>query len=200
MKWQEAFFNMNIGQIAITMVGFCMALGTVTPAGAVSHTMHQVQSEHPFLYKGLYPSWSAMTPEQGLKDARQALADARRQVEELCKVTPEQANYDNVFGAYEKLNADVDQVGSLLYHMSSVVDNPELRKTQEALIPEMTAFSSALIGNEKLWHVIKTAAAQPWVKELSPARQRFVQQIPWNSLLLESLLLSVVNLPQIVRK
>lgn len=177
MKWKEAFFNMNIGQIAITMVGCCVALGTVTPANAISHTMHQVQSEHPFLYKGLYPSWSAMTPEQGLKDARQALADARRQVEELCKVTPEQANYDNVFGAYEKLNADVDQVGSLLYHMSSVVDNPELRKTQEALIPEMTAFSSELIGNEQLWHVIKTAAAQSWVKELSPARQRFVQQV-----------------------
>ena len=170
-------FNMNIRQIAITMVGCCLALGTVTPASAVSHTMHQVKSEHPFLYEGLYPSWSAMTPEQALKDARQALTEARRQVEELCNVTPEQANYDNVFAAFEKLNADVDQVGTLLYHMSSVVDNPELRKAQEALIPEMTAFSSELIGNEKLWQVIKAAAAQPWVKELSPARQRFVKQV-----------------------
>ena len=168
---------MNIRQIAITMVGCCVALGAVTPAGAVTSTMQQVQSEHPFLYKGLYPSWSAMTPEQGLIDARYALAEARRQVEELCNITPEQANYDNVFGAYEQLNADVDQIGSFLYHMSSVVDNPALRKTQEELIPEMTAFSSELIGNEKLWQVIKTAAAQPWVKELSPARQRFVQQI-----------------------
>lgn len=168
---------MKIRQTLCALAGCCMLMGNISAAAAVTSTMQQVQSEHPFLYEGLYPSWSAMTPAQGLIDARYALAEARRQVDELCRITPEQANYDNVFGAYEKLNANVDQVGSFLHHMSSVVDNPELRKAQEELIPEMTAFSSDLIGNEKLWQVIKTAAAQPWVKELSPARQRFVQQI-----------------------
>ncbi len=168
---------MKIKQILITLIGCCTMISTVHQAAGITATMQQVRSEHPFLYDGLYPSWSAMTPEQGLKDARYALQQARARIAELCKISPEQANYDNVFAAYERLNEEVDQVGSFLYHMSAVVDSPELRKAQEELIPEMTAFSAEIIANEKLWQVIKQASAQPWVKELSPAKQRFIQQI-----------------------
>ncbi len=168
---------MRIKQLFIALAGCCTILSSMQQAVAGNSTVQQIHSEHPFLYAGLYPSWSAMTPQQGLKDARCALAQARQRIAELCRITPEQATYDNVFAAYEQLNEEVDQVSSLLYHMASVVDSPELREAQKTLTPELTAFSAEIIANEKLWQVIKQAAAQPWVKELSPAKQRFIQQI-----------------------
>ncbi len=132
---------------------------------------------HPFLSRELYPAWSQMTAERGLADARLALAQAREQMKNIRALAPDETTFENVFAAYERMTDDLDRVGGYLSHLSSVMDNPALRKVQEELIPEMSAFSSEIISDETLWQVIRSAAAQPWVKELSAEKQRFVQQV-----------------------
>ena len=56
-------------------------------------------------------------------------------------------------------------------------DSPEVRAAMEEVTPEMAEFSSSITSNDRLWSVIRQAATQPWVRQLSPARQRFVQEV-----------------------
>ncbi len=131
---------------------------------------------HPFYQDKPYPAWSQMTAAQGLADVRAGMELARERIAAICRVQPQEATFENTFLALNLAADELSQAQSYLHHLSSVMDNEELRRVQEELIPELTAFDAELTANGQLWSVIKTAAAQPWVKELSPAKQRFVQQ------------------------
>ncbi len=134
-------------------------------------------ASHPFYQWDMYPRWSHMTAEQAVKDARRGMKLAQERIDAICRVTPAESCYENTFGAFELAAEEMDLTGSLLHHLSSTMDSPEFRAAQETLMPEMSAFSSSVIANEKLWAVISDAAQQPWVRDLSPAKQRFVQQV-----------------------
>ncbi|MBQ2380690.1 MAG: M3 family metallopeptidase [Akkermansia sp.] len=161
---------------ALSGLSMLQAEETVQAVAAVEQQAVQQQAEHPYFQDKPYPAWSKMTPEQGIRDTRAALALARERIAAVCRVTPEQATFENTFLALNLASDELGQAQGYMHHLSSVMDNEELRQAQESLIPELTAFDAAILANEKLWEVIKNAAAQPWVKELSPAKQRFVQQ------------------------
>ena len=144
---------------------------------AESRSAEQTTASHPFFEPTLYPAWSRMTPQQALTDIRAAMRLARERKDAICRVAPEEATWENVFGAFENMDRELDRADTLMHHLSSVMDSPELRAAQEELIPELSAFSSSITADEKLWSVIKAAAAAPWVKQLSPAKQRFVRQL-----------------------
>lgn len=133
--------------------------------------------EHPFFEKGLYPDWSKLTPEQARIDSAAALVLARHRLEQLSNIRPEDATFENTFLALEKAQEELNLVQNRLYHLKTVADNAELRKVQEELTPHWNAFNAEVLANEKIWAVLRSAAAQAWVKELSPAKQRFVNQI-----------------------
>ena len=132
---------------------------------------------HPFFEQRLYPAWSRMTPQQAATDIREAMRLAKERQAAIRSVAPEQANWENVFAAYENMERELERADTLLHHLASVMDAPELRAVQEELIPELSAYSASITADEQLWSVIKAAAAAPWVKELSPSKQRFVQQL-----------------------
>ena len=132
---------------------------------------------HPFLDKGFYPQWSKLNGQQATTDIRLALESARARMEAICNVKPGEETYENVFLAFERMGEELDRAESRLYHLANVMDSPDLRAAQEELMADISAYSSSIIANERLWSVIKRAAAAPWVKELSPAKQRFVQQV-----------------------
>ncbi len=166
---------------ACSLFGFTPLLAEqaadAAPASVPAVALVPAAPTHPFLDKALYPQWSKLTGEQALIDIRYSLDDARARMEAICRVKPGEETYENVFGAYERMDENLNRSESLLYHLASVMDSPAIRAAQEEVTPEVSAFSSSVIANEQLWGVIKRAAAAPWVKELSPAKQRFVQQV-----------------------
>lgn len=133
-------------------------------------------TQHPFYQDKPYPAWSQMTAEQGLADVRAAIALARERIAAISRIQPHEATFENTFLALNLASDELSQTQGYLYHLSAVMDNEELRTVQEQLIPELSEFDAEVTANSQLWAVIKSAAAQPWVKELSPAKQRFVQQ------------------------
>ncbi|MBR5895800.1 MAG: M3 family metallopeptidase [Akkermansia sp.] len=161
---------------ALTGLSMLQAEETAGAVTAIQQEVVQQKLTHPFFQDQPYPAWSQMTPQQGVADTRAALAKAYERIEAICRITPEEATFENTFFALNQASDELGQVQGYMYHLSSVMDNEELRNAQEGLIPELTAFDASIVANEKLWAVIKSAAAQPWVKELSPAKQRFVQQ------------------------
>lgn len=159
------------------LLGFSSLQAEVTAAAVAAEQSAQSSAEHPFYRDQPYPSWSLMTAARGLEDTRAALALARERIAEICRIAPQDATFENTFLAYNNALDELGLVQGYLHHLSAVMDNAELRDVQAQLIPELTAFEAEVNANEQLWNVIKSAAAQPWVKELSAAKQRFVQQV-----------------------
>ncbi len=131
---------------------------------------------HPYFQDKPYPAWSQMTAKQGLADTRVGVQKARERIAAICRIQPQEATFENTFLALSLAADELSQTQGYMHHLSSVMDNEELRAAQEELIPELTAFDAEITANPQLWAVIKSAATQPWVKELTPAQQRFVQQ------------------------
>lgn len=134
--------------------------------------------EHPFLeWGGEYPRWSRLTPRQGVADIRLAIERAKQKLEAICRVQPQDATWENTFGAYESLDREVFTAQVLLDNLASLMDSPEVRAAQLEVAPLLAEFESSIAANERLWAVVRGASTAPWVGSLSPARQRYVQQV-----------------------
>ena len=137
----------------------------------------QDEERHPFYECGFYPEWGELAAAQGAKDVRAGIQLAKQRLAKISELKPEQANYENVFAAFEDAPREMERAEGYLDVLSSTMDNEELRRVQEELLPEMSLFNASMTADEKLWEVIKAAAAAPWVKQLSPEKQRYVQQV-----------------------
>lgn len=144
---------------------------------ALQCSKQNTASLHPFFQTGFYPSWSQMTAAKGKEDVLAGIEISRKRIADICRLKPEEMTYENVFGAIENMQDELEQTQNYMYHLSSVMDNAGLRTVQEELIPTLSAFSAEISGNDQLWQAVKTAAAQEWVKSLSPAKQRYVKQV-----------------------
>lgn len=144
----------------------------------VAAVQQAIQSgEHPFFDKSMYPDWSKLTPEQARIDSAAAMVMARHRLDIISQVKPEEATFENTFLALSHAQDELSDLQNRLYHLTTVADSKELRAAQEELMPLWNELDAEVLANEKLWAVMRHAAGQPWVKELSPAKQRFVQQI-----------------------
>ena len=134
--------------------------------------------EHPFLeWGGEYPRWSRLTPARGVADVRLAIERAKQKLENICRVQPQEATWENTFGAYEQLCREIFTVDVLLSNLFNLMDSPEVRAAQMEVAPLVAEFDSSISANDRLWSVIRAASGAPWVGSLSPARQRYVQQV-----------------------
>lgn len=168
---------------AIITTALCALLGApLLTATEAAPTAQQVQEainrgEHPFFQKGLYPDWSRLTPAQARIDSAAAMVLARHRLEQIARIQPENATFENTFLAFSLAQEELDKVQNRLYHLKTVADGDELRQVQEELMPQWNALGAEILANSQLWATLRQAAEQPWVKTLSPAKQRFVQQI-----------------------
>ena len=163
--------------IVICWVAAVMGVMAGQQANGATTSAEAAGEEHPFLSEALYPKWSKLTPEQGEIDVREAVERAKAKIEEIRRIKPEEANFENVFRAYEQASLGVEKAEGLMQLLEAVMDSESIRRAQEELIPELSLFSASITSDAQLWQVIKSAAAAPWVKELSPAKQRYVQQV-----------------------
>ena len=130
--------------------------------------------EHPFLDDTQLPAWSQLSPEKARVDIRLAIEQAQAAIESICQV--QAPTYANTFDALENSSSALMRGWQRLNHLRSVMDSPELREVINELMPEVVIYSSSVTLNPQLYAVLKNAAAQPWVQELSPVKQRFIQE------------------------
>ena len=163
-----------------------MTLSLVLAAGMAGAAMYGAQppmsptaetAQHPACAWAEYPRWSLLTPQQLETDMRSAMEHARNIMDAISSVKPEEASFENVFRAYESVGITLKTPELLMLNLGATMDSPALRALQEKMTPELTAFRASITADDRLWAVIKNAAAQPWVAGLSPAKQRYVQQV-----------------------
>ncbi len=133
-------------------------------------------TEHPFFRTSLYPSWSRMTPQQALNDVKAAIEEAREKVSAIAAVTPETATFDNTFLAWYEAAENLKQVMNYVNHLNMVLGEREMQVMMDTLMQHIAAYRAKTSHTARVATVLKEAAGAPWVRELSPARQRFVNQ------------------------
>ena len=131
---------------------------------------------HPYLDPSFLISWSRLTPEAIKPDITEAISRAKTNIQAICDLPLDSLTYENTFGALEKASEDLNRGWGRIMHLDSVNDEPSQREAIGEMLPEVVAFSSSVSLNPMLWKVLKAAAACDWVKDLSPVKQRFIQE------------------------
>lgn len=131
----------------------------------------------PFFRAAGWPSWSAMVPEQVMPDTQAALAETRRQLEAICALQPEEYTFENTFVAYVRVGEQLQQVQTLVGHLMMTRPTAELQKAQQMMMEAVVRFSAERIGERRVEDVLMEAAKAPWVAQLAPEKQRYVQQV-----------------------
>lgn len=144
--------------------------------GLVIHQAEAEQQAHPFFRTAQYPAWSQMTPEQALTDTRAAIEEARSQLTAIAEVTPETANFENTFQAWYEAGENLKQVSNYVFHLHTALGKKDMQRMMSRIMAESTAYKAEGLHAARIAQVLQEAADAPWVKSLSPARQRFVQQ------------------------
>ena len=131
---------------------------------------------HPFLDEGFHVRWSTLVPEAVEPDIRKALEIAKTNLDAVCEVTPENATYENTFGAFEKANDLLNLGWGRLQHLDSVCDEPAQRAALNAMLPEVSDHYASIPLNDRLWAVLKVFGESDAVAALPPVQRRFVEE------------------------
>lgn len=102
-----------------------------------------------------------------LKNAYEAL-----NIAENLNQTP---TWENLILPLEDSNEALGRAWGVVNHLTSVVDTPELRSAHAAMIPEVTAFSSAFSQNLKIFQQVKTLKNSNKWNHLSHSQKKSIE-------------------------
>lgn len=159
------------------MTALCVLPGMAAVGAAeLAQAVVPQAEQHPYFDDMPYPAWSKLTAEQALKDAPVAMRLANARLDAIRSLEPAQMTFENTFVALAASTRELERVSDYLRTRASTMDAPDVREAQEALMPELNHFYSSLMSDGRLWDVLRTAAAQPWVAQLSEQKKMFVEQ------------------------
>ncbi|SHI41592.1 oligopeptidase A . Metallo peptidase. MEROPS family M03A [Rubritalea squalenifaciens DSM 18772] len=133
-------------------------------------------SEHPFLADDYHIRWSTLKPEHVKPDIEHALALANERLEVIRNLSEDELSYETTFGALEVASEELERGWGRLSHLDSVCDNAEQRAALNEMLPQVSSFYSSIPLDEKIWKSLKAYAESYAVKELSPVKQRLVEE------------------------
>ena len=111
---------------------------------------------HPFLDNTFLFNWSQLTPAHMEPDIREALRRATVAVDAVKSLKGGDLTYKNVLLGLESATRDLSRAWGLVSHLDAVLNSDELRKAYNALLPDVTAFFTAMTLDAQLWSVLKT--------------------------------------------
>jgi oligopeptidase A len=131
---------------------------------------------HPFLASDFKIKWSSLTPVHIKADVTAAIETGKANIETIKTAVPEEATFENTFGALESATEDLDRAWGRVNHLDSVANSDELREALNEMLPVVSEFSSSISLDDDLWKVLKSFASSEAIASLSEIQQRFVQE------------------------
>lgn len=175
-------------KVSFPLIKFAVVAALLGPLVACQHGINEqtahLQSEqavNPLLaqwsgpYDGL-PAFDQMSLSQ-VKPALQA--GMQRQLTELDAIAtnPEPPSFENTIVAYERSGKDLERVFTYYGILRSNLSSPEFRVIQKEMAPQLAAFNSRIIQNDKLFDRIKAVYESDDLKTLRADQQRLVYLI-----------------------
>ena len=99
---------------------------------------------HPFLSQDFKIKWSTLTPDQIKTDVAKAIETGKNNIDAVKAITPDEANFENTFGALESATDDLDRSWGRVNHLDSVANSDELREALNEMLPIVSEFSSSI--------------------------------------------------------
>lgn len=103
------------------------------------------------------------------------LADARRQIDAIVAAGGPRT-FDNTLGALERATERLEFAMTVVGHLESVANTPELRAAYNQVQPEVSAFYAGIPLDEGLCKALQTFAATEEAKGLSGAKKRLLDK------------------------
>lgn len=119
------------------------------------------------------PPFSDITPEQIKPAVEQAIADARKVVEET--VAQQRYSWANLVEQIEQGSVRLGKLWSPVSHMNSVVNTPELRAAYESCLPLLSEFSTWIGQHEGLYQAYQQLAQSAEYPTLAAEQQKVIQ-------------------------
>ena len=103
------------------------------------------------------------------------LDDARQRLAELGNTAGERT-YDNTLAALDSLTEPLDFVMTVVRHLKSVANTPELREAYNAVQPAVSAFYSSIPLDAELWKALRVFAGTEEARQLRGVHRRFLDK------------------------
>lgn len=132
--------------------------------------------KNPFLADDYHIKWSSLTADHIEADITLALELAEVKLEAIRQLNADEVTYENTFAALELAGEELSRGWGRLSHLDSVDDNPEQRAAMNAMLPMVSAFYSKIALDSNIWASLKAFSESPAAQQLSPVKQRFVQE------------------------
>ena len=149
---------------------------TSTEKGVIANTAAAAESIalNPLLDFSNLPRFDAITPLH-VAPAIDALLDENRAVVARLEGPQSQVTWDNFVEPLEQSTERLGRAWGIVGHLNAVVDTPELRAAYNESLPKVTEFWTALGQNLALYAKYKALKDGVGFADLSPARQRIVE-------------------------
>lgn len=131
---------------------------------------------HPFNDTSFAIRWSTLQPENVEADVRVGLEEARKRIDAIVALKPEELNYESTFLALEQSTKTLQRAWGRLNHLDAVADEPQQRTALNAILPEVSEFFSSIPLRDDLWQVLKTYGRSSAVAQLKPIQRRHVAE------------------------
>lgn len=165
-----------LSSAVIVALSACSENPTTTTQATKPISEAKIEQQNPLLaeYAGPYGGVPAFD-KMDLADLKPALEKGMAlnlaEVEAIVN-NPEPANFENTIAALERSGGDLSRVFRYWGIWSSNKNSPEFRTIQAEMVPKISAFNSAITGNEKLFAKVKAVYQSEELKTLTSEEQR----------------------------
>ena len=130
---------------------------------------------NPLLHRRFDIPFEAIRAEQVEPAVAELLQGARVRLEALI-AAPGPRTYDNTLLALDELTLDLEWATGVVHHLEAVATTTELRAARNAVLPDISTFSTQLLLSEGLYTALKDFAATDEARALPPVRARFLRK------------------------
>jgi oligopeptidase A len=131
---------------------------------------------HPFLADEFEIRWSTLTPEQVADDIRTAIALSKANLDNIAALPGAEVTLANTLLAFDTATDPLSMSWGLVSHLKSVRETPALREAYNAVLPEVTDFTSGIYLNEPVWQTIKAFSETPEAAALTGVHRRLLDE------------------------
>mgnify|MGYP006268292861 CR=1 FL=1 len=131
---------------------------------------------HPFLSTEFLPDWQGLTADHVEPDMVRAMHDAQAAIDEIAALSPDECTFETTFIRLESALEQLEKAWSLVQHLDSVNNSPELRTAINAMLPRVSQFFASVPLNDELYTSLKAAAERPESKVLDETRMRYITE------------------------
>ena len=137
--------------------------------------MSDLEQYNPLLHIEGLPHFGAVKPEHVEVAVRQAIDNATRVIKEVTANVGDHPTWDSAIAPIEEAEDRFSKIWSVVAHLNSVVNTPELRAAHDACLPLISDFSTFVGQYRPLYDAMVKIASSDGFKLLSVAQRKSVE-------------------------